>query len=339
MEPSTAVDLEELEKKAEERKRSRKGKMASDVKGSGSVAKKIKGVVISEPRSSKKGDKFVIDDVVELGEEPYIDQKHYGFRDVGATGATLKLSDIIEELTGKELTAWPTKGQLQASHLSLRYAFLHKASIANLVPTSNNKNVSEALGRMLFLMGTEHVLNVGKIIFYQIVDDVKTGAKLKPIGFPSLICSLLITQHPNILRKEDGLGEDAKPLTISDKLMKGKHVIDVEFNATDQPESIPEEEAASMLLRVYGEELLRVEAEIQAKNVLALELKDKIYALKSRVPPDVNASANPVSVAITYANPPDDVETAIAVPVDETSTSQVSCVCALSLLWACFLDK
>ncbi|GAA0174822.1 hypothetical protein LIER_28132 [Lithospermum erythrorhizon] len=80
-----------------------------------------------------------------------------------------------------------------------------------------------------------------------IVDHVKTGAKLKPIGFPSLIYSLLITQHPTVLKKEDGLVEDAKSLTISDKLIKGKHVIDVEFNALDQSEPVPELETAGIL--------------------------------------------------------------------------------------------
>ncbi|GAA0163420.1 hypothetical protein LIER_19294 [Lithospermum erythrorhizon] len=203
-----------------------------------------------------------------------------------------KLGDIIEELTGKALKAWPTKGQLQASYLSLRYAVLHKASIANLIPTSNNTNMSEALGRMLFVMGTEHVLNMGKVIFDQVVDHAKTGAKLKPIGFPSLICSQLITQHPAVLKKEDGLGRDSKPLTISDKLMKEKHVIDVELNAPDQPELVPEGEAAGMLLKVYEEELLHVEAKIHAKSVLASELKAKIRALRSRVHPTVNASAD-----------------------------------------------
>ncbi|GAA0158154.1 hypothetical protein LIER_15253 [Lithospermum erythrorhizon] len=128
---------------------------------------------------------------------PALINKNYGIHNEGIIGATLKLGDIIGELTGKTLTAWPSKGQLQASSLSLKYAVLHKAAIANLVPTSNNTNVSEELDRIL------------------------TSAKLKPIGFPSLICSMLITQHPCVLKKEDGLGEDAKSLTISEKLMKG----------------------------------------------------------------------------------------------------------------------
>ncbi|GAA0159679.1 hypothetical protein LIER_16397 [Lithospermum erythrorhizon] len=41
------------------------------------------------------------------------------------------------------------QGQLQASILSLRYVVLHKATVVTLVPTCNNTNVSEALGRVL----------------------------------------------------------------------------------------------------------------------------------------------------------------------------------------------
>ncbi|GAA0138678.1 hypothetical protein LIER_00377 [Lithospermum erythrorhizon] len=93
-------------------------------------------------------------------------------------------------------------------------------------------------------------------------------------------------------KQEDEIGEDAKPLTISDKLIKGKHVIDVEVNVADQSEPVPEGEAAGLLLMVYEEELLRVEAEIQAKTVLASKLKAKINALRTRFSPTVNASSN-----------------------------------------------
>ncbi|GAA0165819.1 hypothetical protein LIER_40064 [Lithospermum erythrorhizon] len=186
-----------MERKAEEKERRRKGKRSADAKGGAkSVTKRSEGVVISEPRSSGKGDKFVIDDFEGSGEEGdaqrirerskdklrvsdsrnrIINQriakdvkevstdrvdfygedmkpdgslfvpeslseeitdpaspmfhkvkleghvfkfsstlinKHYGFKDGGATGATLKLGDIIEDLTGKALKVWPAKGQL-----------------------------------------------------------------------------------------------------------------------------------------------------------------------------------------------------------------------------------
>ncbi|GAA0141551.1 hypothetical protein LIER_02671 [Lithospermum erythrorhizon] len=262
MEHSTTVDLEEFERKVEERKRSRKGKRASGVKESGEFICNL-SEEITDPASPMFHKVKLRGYVFKFS--PTLINKHCEFRDEGATGATLKLGDIIEELIGKALTAWHTKGQLQASHLSLSFG----------------QNVTEALGRMLYVMWTEHVLNVEKIIFDQIVDYAKTGVKLKPIGFPSLICSMPITQHPTVLKKEDGLGEDAKPLIISDKLMKWKHVLDVQFNEADQPNLFQKE-----------------------------KLQTKIHALMSRVPPAVNASADhPVPVATTFTNPPAGDET------------------------------
>ncbi|GAA0184114.1 hypothetical protein LIER_31411 [Lithospermum erythrorhizon] len=80
---------------------------------------------------------------------PVLINRHYGRQNEGITGSTLKLADIIKTLIGNALLAWPTKGQLQASSLSLRYAVMHKVVIANLLPTSNNTNVSEVVGRMI----------------------------------------------------------------------------------------------------------------------------------------------------------------------------------------------
>ncbi|GAA0183575.1 hypothetical protein LIER_30960 [Lithospermum erythrorhizon] len=117
------------------------------------------------------------------------------------------------------------------------------------------------------------------------LDHSRTGAKLKPISFSSLICSMLITQHPTVLKKEDYFGEDLKSLTISDKLMKGKHVIDMEWKATDQTKVVPEGKAAYMLSKAYKEEQQKLEVEIQAKKVKVSELQAKIQALKAIVPP------------------------------------------------------
>ncbi|GAA0140183.1 hypothetical protein LIER_01582 [Lithospermum erythrorhizon] len=125
---------------------------------------------------------------------------HYGRHNEGITGSTLKLYDIIKTLIGNALSAWPTKGQLQDFFLSLRYVVMHKVAIANLVPTSNNTNVSEVVGRMMYVMGSEQEMDSGRVIFDQIVDHSRTRAKLKPIGFPSLICSILIPQHPEVLK-------------------------------------------------------------------------------------------------------------------------------------------
>ncbi|GAA0147223.1 hypothetical protein LIER_06976 [Lithospermum erythrorhizon] len=260
MEPSTAVDLEELERKAEERKRSRKGKRASDVKRSGSVAERRKGVVISEPRSSGKGDKFVIDDVAESGEE----------------GDNQRLRERA-------------KGKLKVNDTSNR---INNRRIA--------RDVEEVSTDGIDFCGEEHEARWNPTLInkhYEFRDEGATEATLK-LGD---IIEELTGKHPTVLKKEDGLGEDVKPLTISDKLMKGKHVIDVEFNVADQPE-----------LGLEGE---------------ATELEAKIHALKSRVPLAVNAfAANHEPVPTISANPTNDAEAEDADSVatsDETSTSHV----------------
>ncbi|GAA0185953.1 hypothetical protein LIER_33241 [Lithospermum erythrorhizon] len=303
-EPEKVVDVKELERQAEKKKVAKKGK-ATDKRPSidkvgGSVPKKRKDMVISEPKSLMRGGNFVPSDDADESEEEdaakflspmfhkvklrghmfsfslALINKHYDMSNEEIIGETLKLGDIIGELIGNTLTTWPTKGQLQASTLSLKYDVLHKATITNLVPILNNTNMSETIGK--------------------IVDYSRTGAKLKPIGFPSRICSLLINQHPTALKKEDDFGKDAKSLTISDKLMKGNHVVDVELNTANQIEVVLEGEAAAMLTKAYEEEQQKLEDEIQIKKVRLSELQVKIQALKAIVPPTVNDPATTSTV-------------------------------------------
>ncbi|GAA0176054.1 hypothetical protein LIER_42016 [Lithospermum erythrorhizon] len=173
-EAEESVDVEELEKKEEKlivtKNWKAKAKKAQTDKTSGTSPKKNK-------RGEAEGGGGVFYII------PNLINKHYGRPNEGITGATLKLADIIRELTGNTLTAWPTKGQLQASSLSLRYVVLYKVVVVILVPTSNNTNI---------------------------VDHSNTGTKLKSIDFPSLLCSLMITQQPEVLKPKDGHGEDAK---------------------------------------------------------------------------------------------------------------------------------
>ncbi|GAA0159725.1 hypothetical protein LIER_16435 [Lithospermum erythrorhizon] len=70
-------------------------------------------------------------------------------------------------------------------------------------------------------------LSLRYVVSHNIGDHSRTGAKLKPNSFPILICSQLVNQHPKVLKAEDVFGEDAKSVTIKNKLMTGKYVIDV----------------------------------------------------------------------------------------------------------------
>ena len=70
------------------------------------------------------------------------------------TGYDLQLKEIVSTLTGGVLKQWPAKGQLDASVLICKYGVMHKVTLVNLMPTSNSTNVTEAVGRMLYVLGT-----------------------------------------------------------------------------------------------------------------------------------------------------------------------------------------
>ncbi|GAA0185345.1 hypothetical protein LIER_32633 [Lithospermum erythrorhizon] len=99
---------------------------------------------------------------------------------------------------------------------------MHKMAIANLVLTSNNTNVSEVVGRMMYVMGSGQ--------------------------------DILIHQHPEILKAGDGSVEDAKPLTITNKLISRKRVVDVEIKGSNKPTIILEGKTTALLIKAYEEE-------------------------------------------------------------------------------------
>ncbi|GAA0173230.1 hypothetical protein LIER_26889 [Lithospermum erythrorhizon] len=69
VEPDVTIDLEEIEKKAAEKERRRKGKGSAEEKNTESVSKKRKGIEISEPKSTWTNDNFVIDNADESSED------------------------------------------------------------------------------------------------------------------------------------------------------------------------------------------------------------------------------------------------------------------------------
>jgi hypothetical protein len=50
-----------------------------------------------------------------------------------------------------------------------------------------------------------------------------------PITFPSLICSIILDQHPNILTSADEACKRESPLTFHSKLFEGKHAADIDI--------------------------------------------------------------------------------------------------------------
>ncbi|GAA0186800.1 hypothetical protein LIER_34088 [Lithospermum erythrorhizon] len=75
--------------------------------------------------------------------------------------------------------------------------------------------------------------NIQKFKFDQVVQHAESHAVLKPITYPSLLCSILESQKENILTFVDIEGPAFGFITISPKLMQGTHVVDIPLVTVD----------------------------------------------------------------------------------------------------------
>ncbi|XP_058784040.1 uncharacterized protein LOC131658803 [Vicia villosa] len=107
----------------------------------------------------------------------------------------LEVSDnqMCKEITAGQVKTWPVKGKLTVSKLSVKYAILHRIGAAN----------------------------------WQTLKHAGSYSVKGPIGFPSLICGIILNQFPNILNDKDSVCKRASPLLFHHKLFQGTHVHDV----------------------------------------------------------------------------------------------------------------
>ncbi|GAA0151758.1 hypothetical protein LIER_37350 [Lithospermum erythrorhizon] len=106
---------------------------------------------------------------------------------------------------------------------------------------------------------------------------------LKPISFPSLICSLLKTQHTEVLTEINEDGVDPKPFIISHKLLKGTHVADVPIPDVSTDEVITSGQTAAV--KILQDEITHLEGVIQSslarKSILEVKVKTLMEASSS----------------------------------------------------------
>ncbi|GAA0150603.1 hypothetical protein LIER_37142 [Lithospermum erythrorhizon] len=114
-------------------------------------------------------------------------------------------------------------------------------------------------------------------MFDPIVDQATSNVMLKPIGYPSLICSLLKTQHPEVLT---GINEDAivpKSFSISHKLLLGTHVVDVPIPDVGAEEVVTVGQTAAV--KILQDEIVHLDGVIQSSLARKSVLEAKVKAL------------------------------------------------------------
>ncbi|KAL5165618.1 hypothetical protein HKD37_18G050721 [Glycine soja] len=158
---------------------------------------------------------------------PAVINKYLGRPTQGVVDIAVSEHQIAKEITAKQVQHWPKKGKLSAGKLSVKYAILHRIGTANWVPTNHTSTVATGLGKFLYAVGTESKFNFGNYIFDQTIKHSESFAVKLPIAFPTVLCGIMLSQHPNILNNIDSVKKRESPLSLHYKLFEGTHVLDI----------------------------------------------------------------------------------------------------------------
>ncbi|XP_050875395.1 uncharacterized protein LOC127079023 [Lathyrus oleraceus] len=136
-------------------------------------------------------------------------------------------NEVCREITARQVKGWPIKKHLPAGKLIVKYAILHKIGAENWVPTNHISTIANTLGRFIFVVGTKVNFDYGRFMFEQIIKHASTNAIKLHISFPSMICGIILNQHPGILCSNDLPSRKKPVMYVHYKLFKGSHVEDI----------------------------------------------------------------------------------------------------------------
>ncbi|GAU48358.1 hypothetical protein TSUD_282610 [Trifolium subterraneum] len=165
------------------------------------------------------------------------------------------LNEICKTLTGGLVKVWPKKN-LPAAKLKTKYAILNKIALFNWAPTTHSNSVATGLSKVIYAVGTKLNFDYGSYIFDETVLHGKSLAVKMPIAFPTLICGIILDQHPDILTKDDVPAKRLSDLSLDDRLFTGRQVTDFAVpndvqdaarNAMQHPEVLTRDEMIAHL--------------------------------------------------------------------------------------------
>ncbi|MCH79488.1 envelope-like protein [Trifolium medium] len=134
---------------------------------------------------------------------------------------------VGSELTGGKIKVWPKSNLIPTSKLTVKYAILNRIGSTNWVPTTHATNVATGLGRFIYTIGTKFNFDYGSFIFDQTVKHIRSTAIKMPIAFPSLLCGIILHQHPDIIIATDAPMKRPKAFTFHHKLFGNHNVADI----------------------------------------------------------------------------------------------------------------
>ncbi|KAK2445677.1 bromodomain-containing protein [Trifolium repens] len=201
---------------------------------------------------------------------------YLGRREYGYPGFEPTNNQVCKTITADQVKVWPLKGKVPSVMLSVKYAILNRIGAVNWVPTSHTSTIATGLAKFIYAIGTGANIDYGSLIFDQIVEHGKSWAIKLAVSFPTLICEIILDQHPNILVPEDVPCKREPPMTLSYKLFEGKHAADI---TVPTKKATPAENVVSTSMS-RKTMILTMEATVRSLDEQKSELEKVIAALK-----------------------------------------------------------
>lgn len=117
----------------------------------------------------------------------------------------------------------------------MKYVVLNRIGAANWVPTTHSSDIATGLARFVFVVGTKTKMDVGRYVFDQTMRHAKTDAVKLPIAFPTLLCKIILSQHPNLISAADLAMKRDYPFTFHQKLFGDSHAPDLVGTSVPTP--------------------------------------------------------------------------------------------------------
>ncbi|KAK2409824.1 hypothetical protein QL285_045225 [Trifolium repens] len=207
---------------------------------------------------------------------PAVINRFLGRREDGYSELEPANNQVCKTITANQVKVWPLKGKVPSVMLSVKYATLNRIGAINWVPTFHSSTIATGLAKFIYAIGTGADADFGSLIFDQIVAHGKSWAVKIAIAFPSLICGIILSQHPNILLPEDKPSKRESPMTLSYKLFEGKHVADI----TVLPKKVAPAGKVAYSSMNRKAMIISMEATVKALDEQKIELANVISALK-----------------------------------------------------------
>ena len=134
---------------------------------------------------------------------------------------------MCKEITANQIKVWPKKKKIPSGKLSVKYAILNRIGAVNWVPTTHSSDVTTGLGKFIYDVGSKSKMDFSTYIFAQTMKHTKTDAIRFSIAFPTLLCGIILDQHPNIKTASDVPVKREPPLTLHSELFSANHVQDI----------------------------------------------------------------------------------------------------------------